>query len=623
MKKTLTLLLAVAMLLSMAACGSSAELVETAPATTEPVAQVTESPTEEPTAAPTEDPNAYTAYTLGADESYVDVVWRHGFWEVDMEACIEDAASYGATGAQATPLSLEISQNGFRMEVDYTGYDYITNKVIPYGTVELIGTKAEEIADISGINPEAYQHKGSSYTEDQNGVISDYFTYANGYGQTDLYWYYNVDAAGNWCDLIFVTASYYVFTDNLYNIIYRVPTGVEERGEPCLLTRINSQEPYSPFYPTVQTLTYGDFTFEMSQFAIICGDERYIYNYRPGMSFSDWACSELNTDGWIPWYGDTVLSPDRAYIVDLGYLDMREFMDYAWTGSPANTLVAEEYDGSVSYFNNSAIGGVSASVTPGDSSALEGLSGSATAIDVSGMSDEEIAAFLAQFGIDAAGLGIVETPPEGTTQSVSADDATEAGEIAMFGNISVPVAHMVNAKTPLFTPGFRIVSKANGRAAYHSTEMTTGLLLDDIIDIYMNGIADELIPHIKLYTFPESEEFMASLGEHTILNAHPTPLKQGDAMLTIPEDAVCLTFQRVPDGQEAPNSPNPLKPGHENLNKDAVYARYVTKDDPGFGEGVNLVFAITFDDELVYWIHMGSNFSETSNGESISGGMRY
>ena len=87
-------------------------------------------------------------------------------------------------------------------------------------------------------------------------------------------------------------------------------------------------------------------------------------------------------------------------------------------------------------------------------------------------------------------------------------------------------------------------------------------------------------------------------------------------MLTIPEDAVCLTFQRVPDGEEAPDTPNPYKPGHENLNKDAVFARYVTKDDPNFGEDVNLVFAITFDDELVYWIHMGSNFYRA--GEVIS-----
>lgn len=103
----------------------------------------------------------------------------------------------------------QLSQNGFRMEVDYTGYDYVTNKVIPYGTVELIGMKAEGIADISGINSNDYMGSGSSYTEDQNGVIKDYFSYANGYGQTDTYWYYNVNSSGKWQDLVFVAASYY------------------------------------------------------------------------------------------------------------------------------------------------------------------------------------------------------------------------------------------------------------------------------------------------------------------------------------------------------------------------------------------------------------------------------
>lgn len=146
--------------------------------------------------------------------------------------------------------------------------------------------------------------------------------------------------------------------------------------------------------------------------------------------------------------------------------------------------------------------------------------------------------------------------------------------------ISVTVAHMVNARTPLMTPGFRIVGREEGRAAYHSVQMGDDLyLLDDILDIYMNGIADELISHIKLYAFPESQAFLDSIKGNTILNAHPTPLPTDSEILTIPEDA--------------------------------VFARYVTKDDPNFGEGVNMVFAITFDDELVCWIHMGRNFRDT------------
>ena len=635
MKKLIALLLAAVMLLSMTACGGAAEPAETAAPATEPVMQATEAPTEEPTVAPTEDPNAYTAYTLGENESYVDVVWAHDFWEVDMTACVAEAERYGAKGGEATPLSLELSQNGFRMEVDYTGYDYMTNKVIPYGTVELIGAKGDGPADISGIYDRMC--KGSSYFENQDGVTSEFGSFADGHLLTDTYWHYNINSKGQFCDMIYVVANYYVTTGNLYNTVYHVPAGAEDRGEPVLLYHIDSVNYTSPFYPEVQTLTYGDFTFEMSQFAIMCGDKRYVYDYRPGMSFSDWACSELNTDGWIPWYADTVLSPDRSYVGDWGYLAMEEMMAFYGSG---NVLVAEPYDGNTNYLNNSSIGGVEIGTPmPIDPSTLGGGNGPVSAIDVTGMSEEEIKKMLAeQYGLGDAPVTVIN-PPEDTVQGVPSKDdlmgmlTTEEGEISMNGNISVSVAHMVNAKTPLFTPGFRVVSKKDGRVAYHSVEMGSGsYLLDDILDIYMNGIADELIPHIKLYAFPESEEFMKTLEGHTILNAHTAPLKQGDPMLTIPEDAVCLTFERVPDGKEAPNSPSPLivpegtihnGMPHGSLNKDAVYARYVTKDDPNFGKGVNLVFAITFDDELVYWIHMGANFHETVDVEFLAPEMRY
>lgn len=622
MKKILALLLAAAMLLSMTACGGSAEPAETAPATTElavvETEATTEATTEAPAEEPTEDPNAYTVYTLGESESYEKVLWNRGFWEVDMNACVKEAAIYNTKGGQATPLSLELSQNGFRMEVDYTGYDIATGKVIPYGTVELIGTTAEQLGDISGIDSKDYQFTGSSYTIDQNGVKSDYFAYADGYVQSDCYWYYNEDSTGATRDLVYVAATYYTSTDRLYNIIYHVPDGVDDRGEPFLLYHVDSQYPYSPFYAEVETLTYGDFTFEMSQFAIQCGDKRYVYNYRPGMSLSDWACSELNTDGWIPWYGDAVLSPDRAYIGDTGYLDMQGSMDWYNCG---NLLVAKEYDGSVNKFNNSYTGTSISDVTP--------ITGNTSGMSIDLTDEEALKELLAQLGVPVDGSSPIITVPDGTTVGSLTGDVvadmmgTEENEIKKYGNISVTVAHLVNARTPLFTPGFRIVGKKDARAAYHSVEMNDALLLDDILDIYMNGIADELIPHIKLYAFPESEEFMETLEGHTIFNAHPTPLEQGNKMLTIPENAVCLTFQRVRDGKEAPGTPYPYKPGHENLNEDAVYTRYITKDDPNFGEGVNLVFAITFDDELVYWIHMGANFSESVEIEVIQPLMRY
>ena len=635
MKKLIALLLAVAMLLSMTACGGSTEPVETVPAITEPAAVETEVTTE----APIEDPNEYFLYELSETESYEEVIWKQGFWELDLGVCAVDAEVNGAKDAQAIPLSLEMSQNGFRMQVDYTGYSYLYNAVLPCGTVEIVGAKADGLADISRIDPKDHQYADNTTFQSEDGVVSDYMTSEHGV-LFDEYSYFSYDSNGELCDLYVVEAYYYPLSGNLYNVIYVRPNLSQPIPQPSLLPR------KTVFRSTTQTLTYGEFSYEMGQFAVQCGDEMYIYDYRPGMSFSDWACSELNTDGWIPWYGDSVLSPDRAYIVDLGYLDMRDFMDvYGWF-SNGDMLVAEINDGSINRFNNSSAYVDAPELESMDLSGLDfGNGGSVSMITGDQMQEfmeqnglksiEEVQEYLKQHGAEA--LGGVNVQPDSADGEVTSGDiinamaSSEENEINLYGNISVSLAHMVNAKTPLFTPGFRIISKMDGRVAYHSVEMGGGhYLLDDILDIYMNGIADELIPRIKLYAFPESEEFLASLEDHTILNVHTAPLEQGDAMLTIPENAVCLTFERVKDGHEAPNTPNPLRVPvshngmeHGNLNKDAVYARYVTKDDPNFGEGVNMVFAITFDDELVYWIHMGSNFSETVDIEYVSPDMRY
>lgn len=358
------------------------------------------------------------------------------------------------------------------------------------------------------------------------------------------YSFFDEDAAGNAYNVVIVALVYYPLSGNLYNIIYRELENTEAFCMPYLVYQAMSK---FPFHSETQTLTYGDFPFEMSQFAIQCDENRYVYDYRPGMSLSDWACSELNTDGWIPWFDDMILSPDRKYCCSSGYSDLQGSVT-----EDTNVIMAQEFDGSVNYFSN----------------------------------------YIGDFDSYAEGQLL-------------------AMELQGNEGISVTVAHMVNARTPLMTPGFRIVATEDGRAAYHSVEMSLGLYRpDDILDIYMNDIANELIPHIKLYAFPESQAFLDSINGNTILNAHPMPLAKDSEMLTIPENAVCLTFERVKDGQEAPNSPNPTRPGHENLNKDAVYARYVTKDAPNLVEGVNLVFAITFDDDLVYWIHMGRLYPE-------------
>ena len=581
MKRLIALLLAAVMLLSMVGCGGSAEPaepVQTAPAVTEPVLQATEAPTEAPTEEPTEVPTeALTEPVISAEELLRsdDTVTLTGktpaeYWQILLDLGYIELWAFEAREIPGYPkdyelISLTYNDKAFRL--DFTAIDYWDSGQ-HYEGFSLYGTKANGPADITGINLEAYTEDIWEGGPVDTGIpenVKNFLTEMNvtipiikkvtTYTAIDPALADSEEYIMNSMPQIYHASFYYPATGNLYNFVresqgilntwFNTPSNILNTEWQLLLKHSFEKE----------IIPYGDFTVELNQFAVQYGGQLAIYQYRPGMSFSDWACSELNTDGWIPWYEDSVLSPDRKHIASTGYLSLDEIL-----GDGA-VLNAEVFDGQLDHNH-----------------------------------DREY------------------HPVDG----VSVEDMkSEKMEVVDRGNINIPVAHMVNARTPLCTPGFRILGREEGRAAYHSVEMANvGYLQDDILDIYMNGIDDELIPHIKLYAFPESEEFMDSLGERLILNVHPTPLEQGDAMLTIPEDAVCLTFQRVPDGEEAPDTPNPYKPGHENLNKDAVFARYVTKDDPNFGENVNLVFAITFDDELVYWIHMGSNFYRA--GEVIS-----
>ena len=550
MRKRCFALVMAALLVVMTACGSAPEPeatqtpAETA-AATEPAAQTEPKPT-----APE------VQLTVTGAEACLDAVYSLGYYEVYPDIYAQNIEKQtGATGASVTPTLLEVTESEFRMELDVVEYYYQSQKLHQTDGWMLYGRKDTDLRVIPDLESRGYELLEQSMLT--NGTEGEIFSMAD---YTYVLW-----GEDGYADaMIYLTAAYYPATGNLYNVVQEFFSEPEEYGSALIL--VDRVENY-PQLKTVETFQYDDFTVELRSFLIQCGDTYYFSQYRPGMSFSDWACSELNTEGFIPWYDDNVLSPDRKYIAGTGYLTMESLQEIY---REENLVIPmEKFDGKMDHTYQYSM------EVFGDASAMEY------------MKSEEL-------------------------------------EIRSNGNINVPVAHMVNARTPLFSPGFRTVGREEGRAAYHSVELGNGLfLLDDIIDIYMNEIDEALIPHIKLYAFPESEAFLETLGDQLILNAHTAPLPKDSEMLKIPEDAVCLSFQRVRDGQEAPDSPNPRRPGHENLNKNAVFARYVTKDDPNFAEGVNLVFAITYDEELVYWIHMGSNFHESNDVQWIVNAMGY
>ena len=183
MKKLIVLLLATAMLLSMTACGGSAEPIETAPATTEaPTTAPTEAPTEESTGAPTEAPTeprvAPTDFeavdpatlpepipveeqllsedtqtvTLGSLEEYEDLLWELGFKEVQLTN-----THIGITGQDAwcEPVSLTYNNAAFRLNFVYCS-SYLNGEARREEGWYMYGTRSCVLSNVSYVNEEDY-----------------------------------------------------------------------------------------------------------------------------------------------------------------------------------------------------------------------------------------------------------------------------------------------------------------------------------------------------------------------------------------------------------------------------------------------------------------------------------
>lgn len=189
MKKTLALLLAVIMLLSLAACGGSTAPAPTAPATSEAPAETsaeeqTEAPTE-PRVAPvdfeTVDPetlpepipveeqlrseNTQTV-TLGSLEEYEDLLWSLGFQEVRLAGTHETwahktANEFAVADAHCEPVSLTYNNNAFRFEFTYCMITRDGETIKEDGWF-MYGTKSTVMTNISPMDDEKF------YASDSN-----------------------------------------------------------------------------------------------------------------------------------------------------------------------------------------------------------------------------------------------------------------------------------------------------------------------------------------------------------------------------------------------------------------------------------------------------------------------
>ena len=309
MKKLLTILLTLAALTAMCACGGTEAPASAAPADT----AVTETaPDTLPETESTPEPAAMPApIRITGEEACTEMLVTLGYREANLSVYGKNLEmSMNISGASVTPVAMEVTEDGFAMELTAMEYFHFAQELRRTDGWMLYGTKGEELSVFVDLEEQGFTLFDTSVLTDGTSDI---------YHSAD-YTYVMFNEEGKVDAMAFVTATYYPISGNLYNVVQTFYDEPEEYGTATILAATALD--FLGISNEIETVTYGEFTFELHPFALQCGAMTYFYQYRPGMSLSDWACSELNTDGWIPWYDDRVLSPDRQYIAGSGYLAM-------------------------------------------------------------------------------------------------------------------------------------------------------------------------------------------------------------------------------------------------------------------------------------------------------------
>ena len=312
MKKPIALLLAAVMLLSMTACGGDAKSAETAA----PTAAATEVPTE---SVETEPANPYTAQSeidialqnaeaavlsWPSNDTYTMVLRGLGYKEVDFTKALimDERGYYDRNGnptehpvTQAEIHNIQFSDDIVRIEMSY--FNFQTNK--DEDNWVLYCTKSDSVADISGIDQSSYEIYAPMDWTDEN---------ADFYEQWDYYYeHFGKDCA-------YVIAYYYPESGNLYNFvrIFDAPNALPANVSSCLC---KDKERANEFMmdTNVELTLINNYPIITSEFGISYDGQVEYYKYRVGMTLSNWAASELNTDGWVLGPDNRLFSPDRQY----------------------------------------------------------------------------------------------------------------------------------------------------------------------------------------------------------------------------------------------------------------------------------------------------------------------
>ena len=204
MKKLLLLTLTAAMVLSMTAC--SGDIAPVAQPTAQPLQQETSGEVVYASESEIDDIIAgVQPQVLGTADDYESVLRDMGFEEVDLDLHRILRMDGTAGDPTTTVKNITYKDGAFRMEM--SAYDQETDTETD-GWV-LYGTKASEVADISGFDPEAcdlyvFDDYAESFPEKYGELTTKYLDYTYFYGENGL---------------TIVKAIFFPETGNLYNLV--------------------------------------------------------------------------------------------------------------------------------------------------------------------------------------------------------------------------------------------------------------------------------------------------------------------------------------------------------------------------------------------------------------------
>lgn len=338
-KRIARLLLAAVMLLTMTACGDTAETEETA---SSPVVE-TNLPEEVPATSGTEPfmpetildeshwlekCNENEAVTLQWNhfENYETVLHALGFLEFDAD--YDRLTNSAEEACRFYPRELTIAGNSFKLVFDYTLYDEGSRQFYEMKDYVLYGAKSDKADYLVRLPAENLVEE---YVFDWNGdevSQGDYFCHLIYYSASC-----NIDGAGWFTN----TVRHYEDSHNLYNIVKLVPSQDPKKdGTPCILYehKENFESQLEILGNQMETVETANGSVQVGEFTIEWNGMEETYQYRPGMTLEAWASSEWNTGSWAA-------GPDNCLYYE-NYVIRNADYDLRWLFTNKTTILAEQ-----------------------------------------------------------------------------------------------------------------------------------------------------------------------------------------------------------------------------------------------------------------------------------------